>query len=197
MRNRGIVAALAVIVATMAWGSSALHAATLEKGTIELTPSLGFNRNSLSVSGTDVGTLTNFSASGEIGYCVTNHFEVGGGLLMTYQSIDDPISGSESSTAFGVIGGVQYNFSSAGQMVPFARAAIGILTNSGSLSVGEETSFIAPMLQAGIRLLVGTSASVNCGIGYRHQTNTFGAQDLSANTFELQVGVSIFPRRGM
>ena len=195
MRNRGVVAAL--VVATAVWGASLAGAATLEKGTVEFIPSLGFNRHSLSFNGADLGTLTNFNADGFVGYCITNHFELGGGLLVNYDSFDNPFTGSENSTSIGFTGGAQYNFSSGGQTIPFARAAIGVVTNSGSFSaLGEETTVIAPMLQAGLRLLVGSSASVNCGVGYQHHSNAFGGQDVSSNTFDLEVGLSVFLRRG-
>lgn len=195
MRKLGLVASLVLCVATMAGGVTPVDAATLEKGTLELTPALSFTRNSFSVSGSDAGSLTILTASGLLGYCVTDHFEVVGGLLVNYQSIEVPGFGSESATSLGLLGGVQYNFSSGGETIPFVRGALGIVTNSGNLSAGDQTTVIAPSLLAGLRMLVGASASVNFGVGYQHQTNALGVQDLSANTFGLEIGVSIFPGR--
>jgi len=195
MRSRRSVALVIATIATMACGASQVAAATLEKGTIELTPSLGFSRNSFSYSGSDAGSLTTLTANGLIGYCITDHVELGGGLLINYQSADIPGFGSESATSLGVVGGMQYNFSSGGQTIPFVRGAIGVVTNSGNLSAGDRTTVIAPAISAGLRVLVGSAASVNFGVGYQHQTSALGVQDLSANTFAMEIGVSIFPGR--
>jgi hypothetical protein len=194
MRTIGAVATAVLVVASLTGGSPA-GAATLGKGTVELTPSVLFSRTSFSFSGADAGNLTVLSASTTLGYCMTDHFEVVGGLLVDYQSFDFPASPSESATSLGLTGGVIYNFSSGGQMIPFARVAVGFASNSGALSAGEETTVIAPALEAGLRYLVGSSASVNFGAGFQHRSKWAGVQDLSANTFGLNIGVSIFPRR--
>lgn len=196
MRVRGSVISLVVCAGMLAIVAAPAHPATLEKGTVELTPSLSFSHNSFSFSGSDAGSLTNMVGSAQVGYCVTDHFEIGGGLLVNYQSIDVPGFGSESATSLGLVGGVQYNFPSGGRTIPFVRGSLGILTNSGSLASGDQTTLIAPSLLAGLRVLVGNSASVNFGVGYQHLSDALGVQELSANTIGAEIGVSIFPRRG-
>ncbi|MGH7730820.1 MAG: hypothetical protein ACRENJ_06150, partial [Candidatus Eiseniibacteriota bacterium] len=144
------------MVAALACSASRAVAATLTKGTIELTPSTTFARASFSFSGADAGTLTLLSTTTEIGYCVTDHFEQGGGLLVDYESIDLPGQSSESATSLGLIAGVVYNFASGGQTIPFARGG-GVPEQLGALSAGEETTVIAPALEVGLRYLVGSS----------------------------------------
>jgi len=196
MSNSRIAATLALIIAILSSGPPPASAATLEKGTIELTPSLGFSRNSFSFSGSDVGSITVLSASGLLGYSVTDHVQLGGGLLVNHQAFSSPGSTSDSETSLGVIAGLQYNFSGGGQTIPFVRGAVGVATHSGNLSVGDKTTVIAPALSAGLRVLVGSSASVNFGVGYQHESGALGLQDLGANTFTIEIGLSIFTRRG-
>lgn len=196
MKSHGAVAALVVLVVLSGSVAPKAHAGALSKGTVELTPSLAFSHNSLSFLGTDVGSLTTLQSSVVVGYCVSDLLEVAGGPLVVRQSISDPGFGSESGTSIGFTGGVQLNFASGGQMVPFVRAAFGIVGNSGVLSLGTETTTIAPILVAGLRVLVGNSASVNFGVGYQHASKALGVQDLSSSTFGLDIGVSIFPRLG-
>jgi len=47
-----------------------------------------------------------------------------------------------------------------------------------------------------LAVLVGSSASVNFGFGYQHQSSALGVTDLSANTIGLEIGVSVFPHVG-
>ena len=195
MRKHGSFAALGLVVIALAGGGSLVNGATLEKGTVELTPAVSFSHNSFSFSGNDAGSTTILTGSGILGYCITNNFEVLGGLLVDYFSDDSPSGPSESATSLGLLGGIQYNFSSGGQTIPYARGAIGILTNSGQLAFGDQTTILAPIFQVGMRVLVGSTASVNFGVGYQHRSDVLGVQDLSSNTFDIEVGVSIFPGR--
>jgi hypothetical protein len=77
--------------------------------------------------------------------------------------------------------------------VPFVRGSVGFLLNSGDLYVDDATTVIAPLLEGGLRVMVGRSASVNFVVGYLHRTNAFGVQDQTINSVTLGVGVSVFP----
>ncbi len=187
-----IRAILVAGVAVVLCGSSA-HAGPMSKGTVELSPSLSFSHNSLRSNGTDDGSLTTLLANTQVGYCLSNLVEIIGGPLLTHQSVDPPSGGSVSATSFGLSGGVRLNFASSGNIVPFVGAAVGFASNSGDGAFGTETTTIAPILQGGIRVLVGPSGSVNLGVGYQHESNAFGVKDESSNTFAFEVGVSLFP----
>ena len=194
MRRSGVVPLVLLVLAAIGVAPAA-HAA-FSAGTIEFTPSLAFARNSFSFSGNDAGSNTILTASGELGYFVNPNFELGGGLLVDYQSAEAPGFPSQSATSLGLVGGVQYNFTSGGNTIPFVRGAVGIATNSGSGSAGDQTTLIAPIVSVGMRVLVGSSASVNFGVGYQHRSDAFGIQDLSSNSFGLDVGVSLILRQG-
>ena len=196
MRLPGIIASLALLATFSAGEGTRARAAVLDQGTIELTPSLGFTRSSLAFKGSNAGSITHVSASARAGYCVTHRFEIDAGMLMEHQAVSFPGAISEQATLIGATAGVQFNAPHGGRMLPFVRGAIGMATNSGVLSPGKETTLFAPILQAGLRVLAGTRASVNFGLGYRHQSNARGVTDLSAHTFEAEIGVSIFPRLG-
>lgn len=167
----------------------------LGKGAIEISPSLAFSHSSYSSSGTTDLTTTTLDVSGLVGYFVSDLVELGGGPLASYQSVDlggGFFGGSQSATSIGLIGGVGLNFVSSGNVVPFVRGSLGFLSNSGDVS-GTKTTIIVPLLEGGLRVMVGNSASVNFAVGYQHQSNALGVQDESANIVTLGVGVSVFP----
>jgi hypothetical protein len=194
MRNHGIALGLAIIA--LAHATQPASAAALTRGTVELTPSLSFSHQSFSFNGSDAGSLSTLAASGILGYCTSDKLEVLGGLLVSHQSVSNPGFGSASATAIGLTGGAQLNFASSGNTIPFVRGALGFLVNSGDAAAGTETTLIAPILEAGLRVLVGSKASVNMGVGYQHQSNAGGVNNLSSNIIVLDLGVSIFPRVG-
>ena len=193
MRRLGAMATLVALAAVSDLVAPDAQAARLSKGTIELAPSLAFSHSSYSFSGSSSGSVSNLQSSIVLGYCTTHRVEIEGGLLISHQSVDTPGGPSASSSGIGFIGGVALNFTTTGRMVPFVRGALGIVGNSGDLAPGSETTVIAPILSAGLRLLVGNAASVNFAVDYQHESSALGVQDLSANTLGLNVGVSIFP----
>ena len=195
MRRRGVIVGFALLATLEAGAGTMAHSAVLGKGTIELTPSLGFTHNALTFKGSGAGGITHLTAIALLGYCLTDRFEIGGGLLMEHQSLSFPGTTTEKATSIGVTSGLQFNAGRSGRMLPFVRAAIGVATNSGVLSPGNRTTLIAPILQVGLRVVAGSSTSVNFGLGYRHQSSARGVVDLSANTVDAEIGVSFFPRR--
>ncbi len=171
------------------------QSADLGKAAIELNPSLAYSHNSVSgFSGLDF-TTTSLDISGLVGYFVSDMVELGGGLLVTYESVDYEglVGGAQSATAAGLIGGIALNFASSNNVVPFVRGSVGFLSNSGDLYIDNETTVIAPLLEGGLRVMVGRSASVNFVVGYQHRSDVFGVRDQSVNSVTLGVGVSVFP----
>ena len=194
MRKLGFAATGFVLLALILGGASRANAATLSKGTVELVPTLNFSRSSYSFQNSDAGSITTLVGSGRLGYCLSDRVEVDGGLLINHLSVDDPGTGSENATSFGLTGGVTLNFATSGNTVPFLRLGLGVLSNSGELT-GDETTFLAPVLEGGLRLMIGSASSVNFGVFYQHESDALGQNDLSANTLGLLIGVSVFPRR--
>lgn len=44
-------------------------------------------------------------------------------------------------------------------------------------------------------MMVGSSASVNLGVAYDHQTHALGVKNLNGNEFGVEVGMSLYPNR--
>jgi hypothetical protein len=193
MYSRRAVLLLTTFIASFM--TAAAHSATLTKGTFELEPSAQFSHQSFSVSGSGAGSITNLSLLGTLGYFATPQFELIGSPVVTHQSFDDPVLGTTSGTSFGLLAGLRYNFEVAGNIVPFLEGSVGLQKFSGDLG-GSQTSFVAPQIGAGIRVMVGGAASVNFAALYEHVTSAEGVKDLSSNDFALLVGVSVFPGHG-
>jgi hypothetical protein len=186
--------ALVLVVLAMLLAATASHAATLAKGTFELEPSGQFSHQSFSFNGNGAGTQTNLTLQALLGYSTTDMLELVASPVVTHSSSDDPTFGTLSATAFGLLAGVRFNFSVEGNVVPFVGAALGVEKFSGDLG-GDETAFIAPSIEAGLRLMLGNKAAAVFAADYQHQTSAVGVKDLSANDFALSVGVSLFPGR--
>lgn len=170
------------------------QAALLGKGALELNPSLAFSHNSYSAGGSSDFTTTTLDVSAFVGYFTSDLVEIGGGLLVSYQSIPGIFTSRLSATHIGLTGGVTLNFATSSNVVPYLRGSVGLLDNSGD--TGHETTYLAPLLEGGLRVMVGQTASVNFAAGFQHQTNAFGVQDESANIVTFGVGLSVFPKTG-
>ena len=172
------------VFAALAFGGSSADAA-LEQGTLELAPALSYTHSSYSAPGAGSASVTQFAGTLGLGYCMSDRAELLGAFILNHISGD-----FGDATTGGLSGGMGLNFPSSGSnIVPFLQAEVGFLSNSG----GGETTLILPSIAAGIRCLIGNSASVNFAAGYQHQTNALGVSDVSANILGLQIGVSIFP----
>ncbi len=99
----------------------------------------------------------------------------------------------EGDTALGATAGLTYNFSPQGTVIPFASAGFGALFYEGFSF--DNTAVLAPMLTGGVRVLVGSSASMNLSMSYQHESNASGNFQMNANRLIAGVGVSLFPWR--
>jgi outer membrane protein W len=178
--------ALSVSLATMR-APCAEASSQLSSGSIEFSPSVSFSHSNLKREGYgNVDTSTRLEVTPTIGYCISNHYEVNGGVMTRHQSTN-----GNSETALGATAGLQYNFSPHGTVIPYAGVGFGTLFYDGfSL---DNTAVLAPMLTGGIRVLVGSSASVNMSLGFQHEDNAEGESGVSANRLIAGVGVSLFP----
>ena|SRR5467141_972222 len=126
------------------------------------------------------------STASAIGYCVSRHYEVTGGFMTRHES-----NNGSSQTALGATAGLTYNFSPQGGIIPFASLGFGALFYDGfSLN---NTAVLAPVLTGGVRVLVGSSASVNTSLGFQHEDHAGGEFGVSSNRLVAGVGVSLFP----
>jgi len=161
----------------------------LSTGSIEFSPTVSFSHQNFKREGYgNVETTTRLDIAPTIGYCLSNHYEVTAAFLTRHQSAN-----GQSDTALGASAGLLYNFSSQGNVNPFAGVGFGALFYDGFSF--DETAVLAPVLTGGIRVLVGTNASVNMSLGYQHESNADGEFQASANRLVAGVGVSIFPWR--
>lgn len=192
IRHRTCVPALTIapafcIAAALFLVPQPTHADQISKGSVELSPSVSFSHSNFKREGYgNVDTFTHLDITPTIGYCLNNHYEVTGGFLARYQKANDM-----SETALGATAGLTYNFSPRSGVIPFASLGFGVLFHDGFSFDG--TAVLFPMLTGGIRMLVGSSASVNLSLGYQHESNAEGEFQASANRMIAGVGVSLFP----
>jgi len=187
MKIRSLVIALALTAAASAPTMPRASASQLASGSIEFAPMVSFSHSNFKREGYgNVETVTELNVTPTVGYCLSNHYEVTGGFLIRHQS-----DNGNSDTALGASAGLIYNFSRTGGVIPYASFGFGALFYDGfSL---DETAVLAPMIGGGIRVLVGSSASVNMNLAYQHEGNANGEFNASANRVVAGVGVSLFP----
>jgi hypothetical protein len=158
-------------------------------GTIEFSPSVTYTHWNMKREGYgNVDTFTKLEITPTLGYCVSNHYEVTGGFMTRHES-----QNGTSETALGATAGLTYNFSPQGGFIPFASLGFGALFYDGFSF--NNTAVLAPMLTGGMRVLVGSAASVNASLGYQHESNAQGEFGASSNRLVAGVGVSLFPWR--
>lgn len=189
MKIRTALLALVLPAAFLVAVPAGVAANQLSTGSIEFSPTVSFSHQNFKREGYgNVETTTRLDIAPTIGYCLSNHYEVTAAFLTRHQSAN-----GQSDTALGASAGLLYNFSSQGNVTPFAGVGFGALFYDGFSF--DETAVLAPVLTGGIRVLVGTNASVNMSLGYQHESNADGEFQASANRLVAGVGISIFPWR--
>ena len=195
MRTPVVILALALL-ASCALLPSHAFAAALDKGTVEIEGSVSFDHASFSHSGEKLGTQTLFDGTLGAAYSLTRMFQVGGGLLFSASSFSPEGGSTSSDHAIGGSVDVTANFKTASGLVPFVRVGVGAMGFGGDNYPDAKTSVLAPLVRAGVRVLVADAGSVNLSLSYRHETNADGVDGDDANRFGLAVGISLFPVRG-
>lgn len=171
-------------------------AAPLDQGTLELETSVSLDHSSFTHSGSSTGTVTNFDGTVGAAWSLTRIVQLGGGLLFSSSSFSPEGEASISSHAVGGSVDVTANFRAPSGLVPFVRLGIGAMGFGGDGFEGSKSSLLAPMVRAGVRVLVGDAGSANFSVSYRHDTNADGVPDDDANRFGFAVGFSLFPIHG-
>jgi len=189
MKTRTALLALVLLAALSVAIPEGAAANQLSTGSIEFSPTVSFSHQNFKREGYgNVETTTRLDIAPTIGYCLSNHYEVTAAFLTRHQSAN-----GQSDTALGASAGLLYNFSSQGNVTPFAGVGFGALFYDGFSF--DETAVLAPVLTGGIRVLVGSNASVNMSLGYQHESNADGEFQASANRLVAGVGISLFPWR--
>ncbi|HKQ20294.1 MAG TPA: hypothetical protein VJW75_11165 [Candidatus Eisenbacteria bacterium] len=189
MEIRSGFLAVVLCAATLVPAPAFAAAGQLSTGSIEFSPTVSFSHQNFKREGYgNVETTTRLDIAPTIGYCLSNHYEVTAAFLTRHQSAN-----GMSDTALGASAGLLYNFSSQGSVTPFAGVGFGALFYDGFSF--DETAVLAPMITGGVRVLVGSNASVNMSLGYQHESNADGEFQASANRLVAGVGVSLFPWR--
>jgi hypothetical protein len=164
-------------------------ASLVSDGAVEFSPTVTFTHQNFKREGYgNVDHFTQLDVKPTIGFCVSDHYEVTGGLLARHTSVN-----GDDDTALGATAGVIYNFSRHGSVIPFAGLGFGALFYDGFTM--DNTAVLAPMLTGGVRVPVGGMAAVNMSVGYQHESNADGEFNASANRIVASVGVSLFPWR--
>jgi hypothetical protein len=158
-------------------------------GSVEFSPAVTFTHQNFKREGYgNVEHFTQLDVKPTVGFCLTDHYEVTAGFLARHTSVN-----GDDDTALGATAGLTYNFSKTGSVIPFASFGFGALFYDGFTM--DNTAVLAPMLSGGVRVPVGSAATVNMSIGYQHESNADGEFNASANRILASVGVSLFPWR--
>jgi len=166
-----------------AWASKPPGGGQVSSGSVEFSPKVSFSHSNMKREGYgNLDTFTELDLNPTLGFCVTEHWEVTGGMLVRHSQANDM-----KETNLGATAGAIYNFSPKGSIIPFVGAGFGVLFNGGFAF--DNTAVLAPDLTGGVRVLVGNAASVNMSLGYRHETDGH----VHVNRMAAQVGVSLFP----
>ena len=155
----------------------------LVPGAVEISPTVSFSHWNVKREGYgNVDSFTRLDFTPTIGFCLTPHHEVTGGLTIQYEA-----QNGEGDTRLGALTGYQYNFNARGDLIPYA--GIGLGANFGQGFTFDGSSLVAPVLTGGMRLLVGSTGSVNLSLAYVHETDNH----VSQNRMVAAAGVSLFP----
>jgi hypothetical protein len=159
-------------------------AGTLGKGASEIQGSAGLQ--TVSVSGSSV---TQISLDAFYGWCIDEHWEFGPEVSVASLS-----GGGSTQSDFGANGLAVYNFALNGNtLVPFVGAGLGFSSFSPGGGGSSITTTVIPIVEGGVRCLMGSSASINFLARYQHESMKEGGVTISPNEFGIQVGLSVFP----
>ncbi len=191
-----LAAAFALLLVGSAW---AQVEPAIDKGSLELSNTIGFSQTSLSIEGVeDDPTTTMISVNPTVGYFVTPMIEVEGFLIINYKKVKNDLGyydiaahasndDEQSRTELGLVARGLYNFVDDKALVPFVGVGIGAIMNSNNTDVEntEETSLVLPEVLAGARLFLGEQAAIRGQAYFRMVTNSGGAKDLDETTFGI------------
>jgi hypothetical protein len=169
-----------------------------KKGTWEFGGSVGFTSStSVSADQNDPnGATTTFSFSPQVGYLITDNFELS---LLPFSFISTSYH-TYSSSQFNFLLAPTWNFEMYSNIYPYIQALIGYGTESFKHDVPDGYDYTVSGLdygvQGGIKLQVAKSSILNFGLSYlmtnRKQSGETGR--FGDNIFQVMAGFSVFIR---
>ena len=176
MRRCWMLSCLVVLALAGRQVAAAEQPITLQRGQAELNFGLVTQEG-------DWGNSVTLSGRG--GYFLSSHHEVGPIGSIVYSSPDQG-----TNYWGGTLGGFyRYNFATYGRsVIPYGGAAV-----MWAFGDARQADLTITQLEAGIRLMLSSSAAVNLGAVYQRERTTY-AQPLLQRTFALTAGVAIFTR---
>ena len=155
------------------------------RGTLEISPSLSFNRSTYTpVGGGDALSTTHIDLSAGVGRFVSPRWELEGALLVQHRD-----ESGVARNGFGASAAAIVNSPAKGNVIPFFSVGLGGLSYSNNGQ--SDRTILLPILRAGFRTMIGDTRSVNVSISFQHETNPKSPFEKSDNLFEVGVGLSM------
>ena len=171
----------------------AAHAAPTDQGGMELSGALSWGTASYSYEDEDVLSVTILELAPGFGYFAADGVEFKVTLPLTFNSLDSDYYRSDySETTVGVHLAGLYHLGDSETLVPFLGAGVGMSSMSDSADGDYETLFTLPSVHAGLRAFFSESACLTAELVYHRQNNGMYAEDVTANAFGIEAGLSIF-----
>jgi hypothetical protein len=186
---------IGLVLALAAWPTGPAVAASMPKGTVEVSASMLLDHFGYSQGGHHEGSTTNFALSLGAGPCLSNTVQVKAALEVGHNEV---LASSESTeaTSWGGTVKVGYNFTTTGATVPYVDAGVGVRFYSGDAYDAAERSALLPVVSAGVRCLLAKAISLNTELSYQRLTNVGGSKGLTASGLLLGVGFSFLLEPG-
>jgi hypothetical protein len=181
---------IGVILLLSALAFAPAGAASMPKGTVELSTDMLFDHYSYSVKGKDKGSSSNFNLVLGAGPCLTDALQFKAALEIGHSEATYSAQSSEA-TSWGGSARFDYNFTTQGATIPFVEAGLGVRFYAGDGYDSTDPSTILPILGLGLRFLVRKSVSLNTELSYQRISNVGGATNLTASGILLGVGFSV------
>lgn len=179
---------MAIVLATLGIPAVA-SASPIGPRTSEFSASGAFQHQSFK---DNLGSTTQLDLSGDYFYAFTDLLQFGVGMLVQHQGLETSGGSSFGQTQFGFGGALRFNFGESESVIPYLEGSMGFIIYSGD-GLDNASTTLQPGGTLGVRMMVNDSASFNLGLGYRYEVNALGSDMLDANTFLLQLGISVFP----
>jgi outer membrane protein len=172
--------------------SSSFAQTKTAKGKIEIGGDASVQMYSQSSDGHKIKSGTLFQLYPRVGYFVIPKLELEPTLIFESSSSKPEGGKTSTTTHFGGVFSVSYNFEGATNLVPFLFGGIGFLSNSITDEESLKTTLILPDIGAGIKYFITEKGVIRAELFYRRLSNAEGCKDLKQNNFGLRAGLSIF-----
>ena len=171
MRNgKVVIVCMAILLLTAGPLHAGIDTPAIEKGTKEIGFEVMYIDTDAEFDGHDLGSVSQFSFSGSLGYFITKYHEVGAGL--SYEKVDN----GDDTSSFIIGASYTFNLTTVSEtIVPVIGGQIGVVQYD---MFDESESGIFWRIHGGMRFLPVDNVSINVGVGY--QSESPGDFDLTA-----------------